>query len=65
MVTGAKVTKFKAGDAVYGYALFGGNPTPGHDNPMRNVVTLTVPIAQIGTVERALVAQDGFQEIDL
>jgi alanine racemase len=34
-----------------GYALFGGNPLPGRDNPMRNVVTLTVPIAQIGTVE--------------
>jgi alanine racemase len=34
-----------------GYALFGGNPTPGRENPMRNVVTLTVPIAQIGTVE--------------
>jgi alanine racemase len=34
-----------------GYALFGGNPTPGRENPMRSVVTLTVPIAQIGTVE--------------
>jgi alanine racemase len=34
-----------------GYALFGGNPTPARDNPMRDVVRLTVPIAQIGTVE--------------
>jgi alanine racemase len=33
-----------------GYALFGGNPTPGRENPMRNVVTLTVPIAQLRMV---------------
>ena len=30
-----------------GYALFGGNPTPRNENPMRNVVTLLVPIVQL------------------
>jgi alanine racemase len=35
-----------------GYALFGGNPTPGRENPMRNVVTLTVPITQLRFVEK-------------
>ncbi len=34
-----------------GYALFGGNPTPGRENPMRQVVSLSVPIAQLGVVE--------------
>jgi len=34
-----------------GYALYGGNPTRGRENPMRGVVTLTVPIAQIRVVE--------------
>ena len=29
-----------------GYALYGGNPTPWTDNPMKPVVTLTAPIAQ-------------------
>jgi alanine racemase len=29
-----------------GYALYGGNPTPGHPNPMRPVVTLTAAIIQ-------------------
>ena len=30
-----------------GYALYGGNPTPWTDNPMKPVVTLTAPIAQV------------------
>ncbi len=34
-----------------GYALFGGNPTPKHENPMRTVVTLTVPILQLRSIE--------------
>lgn len=34
-----------------GYALFGGNPVPGKDNPMREVVRLEAPILQIRTVE--------------
>jgi alanine racemase len=34
-----------------GYALYGGNPTPGRDNPMRGVITLTAPIAQLRFVE--------------
>jgi len=29
-----------------GYALYGGNPTPGAPNPMRSVVTLRAPIIQ-------------------
>jgi alanine racemase len=34
-----------------GYALYGGNPTPGRPNPMRAAVTLTVAIQQIRSVE--------------
>jgi alanine racemase len=34
-----------------GYALYGGNPTPSRDNPMRDVVTLTVPIVQVRLIE--------------
>jgi alanine racemase len=34
-----------------GYALYGGNPTPGRPNPMRPVVTLTVAIQQIRSIE--------------
>src|SRR3984957_3679573 len=34
-----------------GYALYGGNPTPGASNPMRPVVTLTVAIQQIRWIE--------------
>jgi alanine racemase len=34
-----------------GYALYGGNPTPGAQNPMRAVVTLTVAIQQIRSIE--------------
>jgi alanine racemase len=30
-----------------GYALYGGNPTPGQPNPMRPVVQLTAPILQL------------------
>jgi alanine racemase len=30
-----------------GYALYGGNPTPGEPNPMRHVVTLQAPILQL------------------
>ncbi len=30
-----------------GYALYGGNPTPGSDNPMRRVVGLTVVVLQV------------------
>lgn len=35
-----------------GYALFGGNPTPRRENPMLNVVTLTVPIVQMRVIEK-------------
>ena len=34
-----------------GYALYGGNPTPGADNPMRPVVTLSAPILQLRDIE--------------
>ena len=34
-----------------GYALYGGNPTPGAPNPMRAVVTLTSSIQQIRWIE--------------
>jgi alanine racemase len=34
-----------------GYALYGGNPTPDRDNPMRRVVRLEGRIVQIRTVE--------------
>ena len=30
-----------------GYALYGGNPTPGRPNPMRSVVSLEAPIIQV------------------
>ena len=34
-----------------GYALYGGNPTPGRPNPMRPVVTLAVAVQQTRWVE--------------
>ena len=34
-----------------GYALYGGNPTPGHANPMRTVVKLDVAIQQTRWIE--------------
>jgi alanine racemase len=34
-----------------GYALYGGNPTPGEPNPMRPVVTLSVAIQQTRWIE--------------
>jgi alanine racemase len=34
-----------------GYALYGGNPTPGGPNPMRPIVTLTVTIQQTRWIE--------------
>ncbi len=34
-----------------GYALYGGNPTPGRPNPMRAVVTLTVAVQQTRRAE--------------
>lgn len=34
-----------------GYALYGGNPTPGEPNPMRPVVTLEAPVLQTRRVE--------------
>ena len=34
-----------------GYALYGGNPTPGAPNPMRPVVTLEVAIQQTRWIE--------------
>jgi alanine racemase len=37
-----------------GYALYGGNPTPGRPNPMRPVVTLTVAIQQIRSIETGM-----------
>ncbi|WP_374546359.1 alanine racemase [Rhodoblastus sp.] len=33
-----------------GYALYGGNPTPGSDNPMRRVVGLTAVVLQVRDV---------------
>jgi alanine racemase len=33
-----------------GYALYGGNPTPGRPNPMRPVVTLTAAIQQLRSI---------------
>lgn len=35
-----------------GYALYGGNPTPGKDNPMRPVVKLEAPILQLRHVPK-------------
>ncbi len=37
-----------------GYALYGGNPTPGCPNPMRPVVTLTAAIQQIRWIEAGM-----------
>jgi alanine racemase len=37
-----------------GYALYGGNPTPGAPNPMRPVVTLTAAIQQIRSIETGM-----------
>lgn len=34
-----------------GYALYGGNPTPGRPNPMRGVVSLDAPILQTRRIE--------------
>ncbi|MCB1545382.1 MAG: alanine racemase [Rhodoblastus sp.] len=34
-----------------GYALYGGNPTPGRPNPMRTVVALEAPILQTRRIE--------------
>jgi len=35
-----------------GYALYGGNPTPEKENPMQNVVTLSVPVLQVRSVKK-------------
>jgi alanine racemase len=37
-----------------GYALYGGNPTPGCPNPMRPVVTLTAAIQQTRWIETGM-----------
>ncbi len=37
-----------------GYALYGGNPTPGRQNPMRPVVTLTAAIQQVRSIEAGM-----------
>jgi alanine racemase len=37
-----------------GYALYGGNPIPGRPNPMRPVVTLSVAIQQIRSIEAGM-----------
>jgi len=37
-----------------GYALYGGNPTPGGPNPMRPVVTLTAAIQQMRSIETGM-----------
>jgi alanine racemase len=37
-----------------GYALYGGNPTPGRPNPMRPVVTMTAAIQQIRLIESGM-----------
>jgi len=39
-----------------GYALFGGNPTPGRENPMRPVVRLEAGIVQVRQVEAGMSA---------
>ncbi len=39
-----------------GYALYGGNPTPGKPNPMRPVIRLDAPIIQIREVEAGMQA---------
>lgn len=39
-----------------GYALFGGNPTPGRDNPMQPVVRLAARIVQVRDVEAGMSA---------
>lgn len=35
-----------------GYALYGGNPTPGQPNPMRAVIRLEAPVVQINRVPK-------------
>lgn len=35
-----------------GIALYGGNPRPGHENPMAHVVTLSAKVIQIQSVDR-------------
>ena len=37
-----------------GYAVYGGNPTPGRPNPTRPVVTLTAAIQQIRSIEAGM-----------
>ena len=37
-----------------GYALYGGNPTPGAANPMRPVVTLAIAIQQTRSIEAGM-----------
>jgi alanine racemase len=37
-----------------GYAVYGGNPTPGRANPMRPVVTLTAAIQQTRSIETGM-----------
>jgi alanine racemase len=37
-----------------GYALYGGNPTPGGPNPVRPVVTLTAAIQQMRSIETGM-----------
>ncbi|MFH6784018.1 MULTISPECIES: alanine racemase [Methylobacterium] len=39
-----------------GYALYGGNPRPGHDNPMRPVMRLEAGILQVREVEAGATA---------
>ncbi len=34
-----------------GIGLYGGNPTPGHDNPMAHVVTLSAKVIQIQSID--------------
>lgn len=35
-----------------GYALYGGNPTPGRENPMRPVIRLDAPVIDVRTVPK-------------
>ena len=35
-----------------GYALYGGNPTPDQDNPMKEVVTVSSPLVQIKHIQK-------------
>lgn len=54
--SGVFLPSLKQNDLVRaGYALYGGNPTPGDDNPMQSVVSVHAPIIQVRDVEAGAV----------